>query len=58
MDNGKVKAYGHLENLWQTPLFDLWKSNNRQSTVLSLPIQHHNKCYKMTALALGDTHLG
>lgn len=54
MDNGKVKAYGHLENLWQTPLFDLWKSNNRQSTVLSLPIQHHNKCYKMTALALGE----
>ncbi|WP_373100324.1 MULTISPECIES: molybdenum ABC transporter ATP-binding protein ModC [Pasteurellaceae] len=57
LDDGKVKAYDLLENIWQNPLFDAWKTENEQSTVLALPVHFHHPLYKMTALAIGEQSL-
>ena len=53
MENGKVKAYDTLENVWNSPLFAPWKGESEQSSVLALPVYLHNPTYKMTALSLG-----
>jgi len=52
MENGKVKAYDTLENVWNSPLFAPWKGESEQSSVLALPVYLHNPTYKMTALFL------
>ena len=57
MENGKVKAYDTLENVWNSPLFAPWKGESEQSSVLALPVYLHNPTYKMTALSLGEQQL-
>ncbi|TDQ57170.1 molybdate transport system ATP-binding protein [Mesocricetibacter intestinalis] len=57
LDNGKVKAFDSLENLWQGELLAPWKTQSEQSAVLSLPISTQNIAYKMTALQLGTQPL-
>ena len=57
MENGKVKAYDTLENIWNSPLFAPWKGESEQSRVLALPVYLHNPTYKMTALSLGEQQL-
>ncbi|PJG85853.1 molybdenum ABC transporter ATP-binding protein ModC [Conservatibacter flavescens] len=55
MENGKVKAYDTLENMWNSPLFATWKQQeNEQSAVISLPIFYHHPVYNMTALQLSN----
>ena len=57
IENGKVKAYDTLENVWNSPLFAPWKGESEQSSVLALPVYLHNPTYKMTALSLGEQQL-
>ncbi|WP_040975682.1 molybdenum ABC transporter ATP-binding protein ModC [Necropsobacter massiliensis] len=57
LDDGRVRAYDVLENIWQSPLFAPWKSENEQSAVLALPVYLHHPLYPMTALALGEQAL-
>ncbi len=57
LDDGSVRAYDMLENIWQSPLFDPWKTENEQSAVLALPVHFHHPVYPMTALALGEQSL-
>lgn len=57
MENGIVKAYDTVENIWNSPIFTPWKGETEQSSVLSLPIYLHNPPYKMTALSLGSQRL-
>ncbi|THA09503.1 molybdenum ABC transporter ATP-binding protein ModC [Rodentibacter pneumotropicus] len=54
MENGKVKAYGSVERIWNSAIFAPWKGENEQSSVLALPVHLHNPPYKMTALSLGE----
>ncbi|OOF58513.1 molybdenum ABC transporter ATP-binding protein ModC [Rodentibacter myodis] len=57
MENGLVKAYDTLENIWNSPIFVPWKGESEQSAVLALPVYLHNPPYKMTALSLGEQTL-
>ncbi|PJG81979.1 molybdenum ABC transporter ATP-binding protein ModC [Caviibacterium pharyngocola] len=57
LDEGKVKAYDVLENVWQSPLFSAWKTNNERSALLSLPVQSHHSAYNMSALDINGQTL-
>ncbi|MDO5054405.1 MAG: molybdenum ABC transporter ATP-binding protein ModC [Pasteurella oralis] len=57
LDEGKVRAYDLLENIWENPLFLPWKLEDEQSVVLSLPVSQHNADYQMTALALAQQQI-
>jgi molybdate transport system ATP-binding protein len=54
LDNGEVRAFGSLEEVWSSPVMHPWLPREQQSSVLNVKVLEHHAHYAMTALALGD----
>ncbi|QKN82697.1 molybdenum ABC transporter ATP-binding protein ModC [Scandinavium goeteborgense] len=57
LEDGKVKAFGNLEDVWGSSVMHPWLPQDQQSSVLKVTVLEHHPHYAMTALALGDQHL-
>lgn len=57
LEQGDVKAFGPLENIWGSRVMHPWLPEDQQSSVLKVSVLEHHPHYAMTALALGDQHL-
>lgn len=57
LDNGEVKAFGSLEQVWGSRVMNPWVPKEQQSSVLKVTVLEQHPHYAMTALALGDQHL-
>ena len=57
LENGQVKAFGALEEVWGSSVMNPWLPKEQQSSILKVSILEHHPHYAMTALALGDQHL-
>ncbi len=57
LDQGLVKAYGNLEDVWTSQVMHPWLPEEQQSTVFKVTVLEHHLHYAMTALAVGDQHL-
>ena len=57
LDNGEVKAFGNLEQVWGSRVMNPWLPKEQQSSVLKVTVLEQHPHYAMTALALGDQHL-
>lgn len=57
LDNGQVRAYGDLEDVWASSALRPWLQGDDQSSVLNVSVIEHHPRYAMTALALGDRRL-
>ncbi|WP_049291977.1 molybdenum ABC transporter ATP-binding protein ModC [Franconibacter helveticus] len=57
LDNGEVKAFGSLEQVWGSRVMNPWLPKEQQSSVLRVTVLEQHPHYAMTALALGDQHL-
>lgn len=57
LDQGKVRAFGGLEEVWASSALRPWLQREDQSSVLRVTVIEHHPSYAMTALALGDQHL-
>ncbi|ELY2756483.1 molybdenum ABC transporter ATP-binding protein ModC [Cronobacter sakazakii] len=57
LDQGEVKAFGSLEDIWGSSVMHPWLPPEQQSSVLKVTVLEHHPHYAMTALALGDQHL-
>ncbi|ALB54280.1 Molybdenum transport ATP-binding protein ModC (TC 3.A.1.8.1) [Cronobacter universalis NCTC 9529] len=57
LEQGEVKAFGSLEDIWGSSVMYPWLPPEQQSSVLKVTVLEHHPHYAMTALALGDQHL-
>lgn len=57
LDNGQVRAFGGLEEVWASSALRPWLQREDQSSVLRVSVIEHHQRYAMTALALGDQRL-
>ncbi len=57
LENGQVKAFGSLEDVWGSSVMHPWLPKEQQSSILKVSVLEHHPHYAMTALALGDQHL-
>ncbi|ELQ6240457.1 molybdenum ABC transporter ATP-binding protein ModC [Cronobacter sakazakii] len=57
LEQGEVKAFGSLEDIWGSSVMHSWLPPEQQSSVLKVTVLEHHPHYAMTALALGDQHL-
>lgn len=57
LDEGEVKAFGNLEQVWGSRVMNPWLPKEQQSSVLKVTVLEQHPHYAMTALALGDQHL-
>ncbi|ALB71372.1 molybdenum ABC transporter ATP-binding protein ModC [Cronobacter muytjensii] len=57
LEQGEVKAFGSLEEIWGSSVMHPWLPPEQQSSVLKVTVLEHHPHYAMTALALGDQHL-
>lgn len=57
LEQGEVKAFGNLEDIWGSSVMHPWLPPEQQSSVLKVTVLEHHPHYAMTALALGDQHL-
>ncbi|EOC0433815.1 molybdenum ABC transporter ATP-binding protein ModC [Cronobacter dublinensis] len=57
LEQGEVKAFGSLEDIWGSSVMNPWLPPEQQSSVLKVTVLEHHPQYAMTALALGDQHL-
>jgi len=57
LENGNVKAFGPLEEVWGSSVMHPWLPAEQQSSILRVSVLEHHPHYAMTALALGDQHL-
>ncbi|PQY61449.1 molybdenum ABC transporter ATP-binding protein [Cronobacter sakazakii] len=57
LEQGEVKAFGSLEDIWGSSVMHPWLPPEQQSSVLKVTVLDHHPHYAMTALALGDQHL-
>lgn len=54
LDQGRVKAWGPLEQVWASSAMRPWLPRADQSSVLRVQLLEQHASYAMTALALGD----
>ncbi len=54
LDNGAVKAFGPLEQVWSSNALRRWLPRSAQSSVLRVRVQKQHPHYAMTALSLGE----
>ncbi|MCU5774236.1 molybdenum ABC transporter ATP-binding protein ModC [Erwiniaceae bacterium BAC15a-03b] len=57
LDQGKVKAFGALEQVWGSSAMRPWLPRADQSSVLRVQVLEQHPYYAMTALSLGDQHI-
>jgi len=57
LDNGQVRAFGGLEQVWASSALRPWLQREDQSSVLRVSVLEHHQHYAMSALALGDQRL-
>ena len=57
LEDGSVKAFGNLEEVWGSSVMHPWLPKEQQSSILKVSVLEHHPHYAMTALALGDQHL-
>lgn len=57
LDQGNVKAFGKLEEVWSSAVMQPWLPREQQSSVLNVTVVEHHPHYAMTALALEGQHL-
>jgi molybdate transport system ATP-binding protein len=57
LEDGNVKAFGNLEEVWSSTVMHPWLPQEQQSSILKVTVLEHHPHYAMTALALGDQHL-
>ncbi|RAU35487.1 molybdenum ABC transporter ATP-binding protein ModC [Enterobacter sp. RIT418] len=57
LEEGSVKAFGNLEEVWGSSVMHPWLPKDQQSSILKVSVLEHHPHYAMTALALGDQHL-
>ncbi|EQA3418175.1 molybdenum ABC transporter ATP-binding protein ModC [Cronobacter dublinensis] len=57
LEQGEVKVFGSLEDIWGSSVMNPWLPPEQQSSVLKVTVLEHHPHYAMTALALGDQHL-
>ncbi|MDX6021147.1 molybdenum ABC transporter ATP-binding protein ModC [Scandinavium sp. V105_16] len=57
LEEGNVKAFGNLEDVWGSSVMHPWLPQDQQSSILKATVLEHHPHYAMTALALGDQHL-
>lgn len=57
LEEGNVKAFGNLEDVWGSSVMHPWLPQDQQSSILKVTVLEHHPHYAMTALALGDQHL-
>ena len=57
LEEGSVKAFGNLEEVWGSSVMHPWLPKEQQSSILKVSVLEHHPHYAMTALALGDQHL-
>lgn len=57
LEDGSVKAFGNLEDVWGSSVMHPWLPQEQQSSILKLTVLEHHPRYAMTALALGEQHL-
>lgn len=54
LDEGKVMAFGPLEQVWSSSAMRPWLPRTEQSSILRVQLLNQHETYAMTALALGD----
>jgi len=57
LDEGKVKAFGALEQVWGSSAMRPWLPRAEQSSVLRVQVLEQHPHYQMTAVSLGDQHI-
>lgn len=57
LDEGNVKAFGGLEEVWSSSAMHPWLPKEAQSSVLNVKVLENHPHYAMTALALDGQHL-
>ncbi|MEG1212567.1 MAG: molybdenum ABC transporter ATP-binding protein ModC, partial [Leclercia sp.] len=57
LENGSVKAFGNLEEVWGSSVMHPWLPPEQQSSILKVSVLEHHPHYAMTALAIGDQHV-
>ncbi|MEF3111027.1 molybdenum ABC transporter ATP-binding protein ModC [Raoultella sp. WB_B2P2-3] len=57
LENGSVKAFGDLEEVWGSSVMHPWLPQDQQSTILNVSVVAQHPQYAMTALALGEQQL-
>ncbi|MFP2238015.1 molybdenum ABC transporter ATP-binding protein ModC [Pseudescherichia vulneris] len=57
LEEGNVKAFGNLEDVWGSSVMHPWLPQDQQSSILKVTVLEHHPHYAMTALGLGDQHL-
>lgn len=57
LEEGNVKAFGNLEDVWGSSVMHPWLPKEQQSSILKVTVLEHHPHYAMSALALGDQHL-
>ncbi|WP_213992057.1 molybdenum ABC transporter ATP-binding protein ModC [Sodalis sp. dw_96] len=57
LDNGKLKAFGALEEVWASRALRPWLPREEQSSVLQVVVAESHPEYAMTALSLGTQRL-
>lgn len=57
LEDGRVKAFGNLEDVWGSSVMHPWLPQDQQSSIFKVTVLEHHPHYAMTALALGDQHL-
>jgi molybdate transport system ATP-binding protein len=57
LEEGNVKAFGNLEDVWGSSVMHPWLPQEQQSSILKVTVLEHHPHYAMTALALGDQHI-
>ncbi|MXF45089.1 molybdenum ABC transporter ATP-binding protein ModC [Raoultella sp. Lac2] len=57
LEEGRVKAFGDLEEVWSSSVMHPWLPPDQQSTILNLSVAAQHPRYAMTALALGEQQI-
>lgn len=57
LDQGQVRAFGELEEVWASSALRPWLQKEEQSSVLNVSVLKHHEHYAMTALSLGEQHI-
>lgn len=54
LENGQVRAFGSLDQVWNSPVMRPWLPEQRLSSVLPVHLDSQHPDYAMSALALGQ----
>ncbi|HEY4469027.1 MAG TPA: molybdenum ABC transporter ATP-binding protein ModC, partial [Klebsiella sp.] len=57
LEEGTVKAFGNLEEVWSSSVMHPWLPQEQQSTILSVTVAAQHPQYAMTALTLGEQQI-